>query len=345
MAFIRDMFLNYIPFVFLIAIVFAQHHDHDHGDDINEELEADRTEKVYFIFILKSFAVTFCLLCCYVCSYLLMCNIFVALNDPVTYGSIIKLEHVTSGYLLHSHDVSYSTGSGQQSVTCYPEFGDTNSLWQVFAGLSSKKQKSTAEQASPIECNDIIRLKHVNTNRWLHSHRGHKAPVSGEQEVTGYGQGLQHSDNGNEFILFHLCFLVKGHEYLNDNHVETGFYLFASKKYNFNENNCRNCPVIGQMEVSAAASMKKGCKWKSSHGVYFRPLEKKEKQSDNANTGSTKQEKSFKSSCNEQIFRCFNNELFVVTQKLTNNYLDIASVRDMISSKMLKNDKTKKKKC
>ena len=34
-------------------------------------------------------------------------------------------------------------------------------------------------------------------------------------------------------------------------HVDTGMWLYTSKNDRFNQNNCRNCPIIGQLEVSA----------------------------------------------------------------------------------------------
>ena len=36
-------------------------------------------------------------------------------------------------------------------------------------------------------CGDIVRFEHNITGKNLHSHPGHQAPLSGRQEVTGYG--------------------------------------------------------------------------------------------------------------------------------------------------------------
>ncbi|RWW11588.1 hypothetical protein BHE74_00020878 [Ensete ventricosum] len=47
----------------------------------------------------------------------------------ITYGSVIKLMHERTKYRLHSHDVPYGSGSGQQSVTGSPEVDDSNSYW------------------------------------------------------------------------------------------------------------------------------------------------------------------------------------------------------------------------
>lgn len=38
-------------------------------------------------------------------------------QEMVTCGSMIKLRHVPTGFRLHSHQVAYGSGSGQQSVT------------------------------------------------------------------------------------------------------------------------------------------------------------------------------------------------------------------------------------
>lgn len=47
----------------------------------------------------------------------------------VTYGSVIKLQHDRTKYRLHSHEVPYGSGSGQQSVTGFPGVEDANSYW------------------------------------------------------------------------------------------------------------------------------------------------------------------------------------------------------------------------
>ncbi len=49
----------------------------------------------------------------------------------MTCGSVVKLKHAASGYDLHSHEIAYGSGSGQQSVTGYKDTSDANSLWTV----------------------------------------------------------------------------------------------------------------------------------------------------------------------------------------------------------------------
>lgn len=58
-----------------------------------------------------------------------------ATHSAVTCGSAVKLRHTDSSTLLHSHDVSWGTGSRQQSVTTslseFRQEDDPNSLWVV----------------------------------------------------------------------------------------------------------------------------------------------------------------------------------------------------------------------
>jgi dolichyl-phosphate-mannose--protein O-mannosyl transferase len=44
--------------------------------------------------------------------------------------------HEKTKFRLHSHDVPYGSGSGQQSVTGFPTVDDSNSYW-VFYFISS----------------------------------------------------------------------------------------------------------------------------------------------------------------------------------------------------------------
>lgn len=49
----------------------------------------------------------------------------------VTCGSVLKLLNTAFKIRLHSHDVKYGSGSGQQSVTGTDVKEDVNSNWQV----------------------------------------------------------------------------------------------------------------------------------------------------------------------------------------------------------------------
>ena len=173
----------------------------------------------------------------------------------VTIGSAVKLQHVSTKYRLHSHEVtcvprrarsatsgasmktravgalpllrrgaaltpaarSYGTGSGQQSVTGYPDGDDSNSLWVVRPALGEPH----LPQGTRVSKGTRIRLQHLETRRWLHSH-SHLSPLSGrvaqaqrrlfrtlrlhgglllsvrrQQEVSAFGDDNQSNTNDN----------------------------------------------------------------------------------------------------------------------------------------------------
>ncbi|XP_027156724.1 stromal cell-derived factor 2-like protein [Coffea eugenioides] len=94
----------------------------------------------------------------------------------ITYGSVIKLMHERTKFRLHSHDEPYGSGSGQQSVTGFPNVDDSNSYWIV-----RPVSDTNAQQGDTIKGGTIIRLQHMRTRKWLHSHLlnllGHSQPV------------------------------------------------------------------------------------------------------------------------------------------------------------------------
>uniref|UniRef100_A0A8C0GLR0 Stromal cell derived factor 2 n=1 Tax=Chelonoidis abingdonii TaxID=106734 RepID=A0A8C0GLR0_CHEAB len=101
---------------------------------------------------------------------------------PVTCGSVVKLLNVRHNVRLHSHDVRYGSGSGQQSVTGVSAVDDSNSYWRVRG-----KTSMVCERGTPVQCGQSIRLTHINTGRNLHSHH-FTSPLSGNQEVSAFGE-------------------------------------------------------------------------------------------------------------------------------------------------------------
>lgn len=53
--------------------------------------------------------------------------------ERVTCASTVKLTNKDNGHRLHSHGVSYGSGSGQQSVTGFSAADDGNSFWMIEA--------------------------------------------------------------------------------------------------------------------------------------------------------------------------------------------------------------------
>lgn len=72
----------------------------------------------------------------------------IAASQPtqyVTYGSVIKLLNVDYDVRLHSHDVKYGTGSGQQSITGTELKEDINSHWSIVNITNSPYQRGLVD--------------------------------------------------------------------------------------------------------------------------------------------------------------------------------------------------------
>ncbi|CEG72984.1 hypothetical protein RMATCC62417_08453 [Rhizopus microsporus] len=152
--------------------------------------------------------------------------------------------------------ISKGSGSGQQSVTAFPEANDANSLWLVEAGSGLK-----CKRGEPVPCGSIIRLKHVNTRSYLHSH-AHQSPLSRQQEVSCYdGQ-----DSGDDWKV--EC---DGQYWTRENvvqlaHQDTSAYLSSSDRYQFGQ------PIPGQLEVAAVKGSSKNTQWIAQVSLLFLSL-------------------------------------------------------------------------
>uniref|UniRef100_A0A7C8YFK4 MIR domain-containing protein n=1 Tax=Opuntia streptacantha TaxID=393608 RepID=A0A7C8YFK4_OPUST len=175
----------------------------------------------------------------------------------VTYGSVIKLMHERTKFRLHSHEVPYGSGSGQQSVTGFPTGDDSNSYWTVKPVPGSK-----AKQGDTIKSGTDIRLQHMKTHKWLHSHL-HASPISGNLEVSCFGGDAQ-SDTGDHWK---LEIEGKGTTWRQDQkvrlqHVDTGGYLHShDKKY--------QRIAGGQQEVCGVKEKGRDNIWLAAEGVYL----------------------------------------------------------------------------
>merc|ERR1712203_896554 len=87
------------------------------------------------------------------------------------------------GIRLHSHDVKYGSGSGQQSVTGTTQQEDVNSHWL----LKGPEYDDLCKRGEPVACGQRIRLEHLTTNRNLHSHH-FSSPLTNQQEVSDFGE-------------------------------------------------------------------------------------------------------------------------------------------------------------
>ncbi|OWZ17698.1 Stromal cell-derived factor 2 precursor [Phytophthora megakarya] len=196
--------------------------------------------------------------------------------EHVTCGSSIKLVHEASRYRLHSHEIQYGGGSGQQSVTTHMARNDVNSYWLVKEGDG----ETACQMGKPIECGATIRLEHMQTRRNLHSHM-FKAPLSSQHlEVSAFGVAGE-GDRLDSWILEcqenQQCSaegqceddgLWKRGELVRFRHRSTSQVLYTSSKSRFDDSNCPNCPINGQQEVSATSHRDADTLWFAGEGIY-----------------------------------------------------------------------------
>lgn len=121
-------------------------------------------------------------------------NFLASKQKYVTCGSVVKLMNTDYRVRLHSHDVKYGTGSGQQSVTGTEVQEDINSHWLIKAASGK-----TCLRGEPIKCGSTIRLEHVETKKNLHSHH-FQSPLSSNQEISCYGDNGE-GDSGDNWTV------------------------------------------------------------------------------------------------------------------------------------------------
>ncbi|KAI9191115.1 hypothetical protein LWI28_003820 [Acer negundo] len=184
-------------------------------------------------------------------------------NVEITYGSVLKLMHERTKFRLHSHDVPYGSGSGQQSVTGFPNVDDANSYWIVrpVPGTSAK-------QGDTITSGTIIRFQHMKTRKWMHSHL-HASPISGNLEVSCFG-GESESDTGDYWRLMieGSGNIWKQNQRIRLQHIDTGGYLHShDKKY--------QRIAGGQQEVCGVREKRADNVWLAAEGIYLPVTESK----------------------------------------------------------------------
>lgn len=186
----------------------------------------------------------------------------------VTYGSSIKLEHVATKHRLHSHDISYGTGSNQQSVTAVSNTADSNSFWVV----KNAHETAPLKAGTTVNCGETLRLQHIRTKKNLHSHL-HRAPLNRDYEVSAFGRTKgrwSEGDGGDNWVL--ECSNAKGpwkrDEDIRFRHIDTGYYLSSNPSLKFDH------PIPGQQQVSSCSRKNANTVWKANEGFYIAPLEK-----------------------------------------------------------------------
>lgn len=210
-------------------------------------------------------------LCAFVCT---LHSLPAAATDvpSVTFGSVLKLEHIATGHRLHSHSLPYGQGSGQQSVTGMYHAGDANSYW-VVKGPHGGGAPATSE---PVACGARVRLQHLSTQRNLHSHL-HRAPMNGDFEVSAYAQAdegvWREGDSGDNWRV--MCERARdGAPWprggkLRLKHEDTGAFLSASGRLKYGD------PIANQLHVSARKWSNADCYWRAAEGFFLAEKEEK----------------------------------------------------------------------
>lgn len=115
-------------------------------------------------------------------------------------------------------------------------------------------------ERTPLKNGDQIRLEHLNTKKFLHSHL-HQSPLSKQQEVSAY------SDNGGDTgdhwkIIVSDTYWKRGST-VRFQHVDTNRYLSSNTKKFSN-------PIPGQQEVCAVDKMGEDTRWVAEVlGLFF----------------------------------------------------------------------------
>ncbi|KAK4395401.1 Stromal cell-derived factor 2-like protein [Sesamum angolense] len=180
----------------------------------------------------------------------------------ITYGSVIKLMHEKTKFRLHSHDVPYALVVGSSLLLVFLMSMMLTAIgFPVFSGnccfilqIVRPTADSSAKQGDTIKGGTLIRLQHMRTRRWLHSHL-HASPISGNLET-----------------YFYLDLKLRKETWRQDQrirlrHVDTGGYLHShDKKY--------TRIAGGQQEVCGVREKRPDNVWLAAEGVYLPIAEK-----------------------------------------------------------------------
>eukprot|EP00741_Cyanophora_paradoxa_P019206 tig00000215_g18542.t1 len=179
----------------------------------------------------------------------------------ITCRSVVKLVHKSSNARLHSHEIPYGSGSRQQSVTGFPDGGDSNSYWVVKGAHGGKSCKS----GQPIKLGTKIRLEHLNTKKNLHSH-DYQSPISRNYECSAFGDSGV-GDQNDDWIVEAADrssdqFWKRGAS-IRLRHVVTNYYLMTSS------NNKYGNPIAGQQEIAAVPRATGDTVWSATEGIFI----------------------------------------------------------------------------
>uniref|UniRef100_A0A8D0LAX3 Stromal cell derived factor 2 like 1 n=1 Tax=Sphenodon punctatus TaxID=8508 RepID=A0A8D0LAX3_SPHPU len=178
-------------------------------------------------------------------------------TGAVTCGSVLKLLNTLHSVRLHSHEVKYGSGSGQQSVTGVEVSDDANSYWRIRG-----KNDGSCQRGTPVKCGQAIRLTHVNTGKNLHTHY-FPSPLSNNQEVSAFGDDGE-GDDQDVWIVQCSGTYWDREDAVRFKHIGTNVFLSVTgEQYGH--------PIMGQQEVHGMATSNHHNYWKAMEGVFIKP--------------------------------------------------------------------------
>ena len=180
-------------------------------------------------------------------------------NEYVTCGSVITLKGFKAGTTISCKEVQYGGhGSGQNACTGMGK--DTAEADRYFIIRGDEGEDCLQGTIIPKGMN--IRLQHMASNRWLHSHR-FRSMLSSNQEVSCFGSATESDDSDVWKVTW-----TGGSKHWQTSdkitlqHVITDVYLGAtSKEY--------PQPLNGQKEIAGLRSKTSETMFTVAEGIYF----------------------------------------------------------------------------
>lgn len=150
----------------------------------------------------------------------------------IVVGAVVSLKHNNSGRFLSSQGINYQSGSGQQQITSNQWNVTETEKWQFLSGFNQPQ----ANHGTPLNFDQVVRLRHLATGRYLHSHPNIHSPVSRFQEVSGYGSD-NHSDDNDNWVIEKFnysgsneCRVLDVSGAFKLKHCTTGAYLYSHER-------------------------------------------------------------------------------------------------------------------
>lgn len=163
---------------------------------------------------------------------------------PIPFFSVIRLRHSAGKYLASvACNYAHDGGSGQQVVGCV-DAPDHSTLWLV----RSEHGTDYEVRSENLPDKAIIRLEHIQTHKNLHSH-GNRSPVTGQQEVTCFGEGGL-GDFNDDWIIStrdQSGYLTTG-KAVRIQHLQTSHWLHSHSGNNFEAEGTKLQEVTGNKE-------------------------------------------------------------------------------------------------